>query len=99
MTIRPSIAQVRFAHPFRLAGHSEEFSAGVYDVLIEDELLHGLSFEAFRRVSTYLQVVGRAGVTELRATTEQDIEAALARDLAKTENTGATAPVSEKDTR
>lgn len=99
MTIRPTTSVLRFNHPFTLPGHPGPLPAGSYDVLIEDELLHGLSFEAFRRVSTFLQVKGRAGVTELRSTTEQDLEAALIRDRAAGQLPEAHAPGHVKETR
>lgn len=98
MTIRPTTSILRFDHPFTLPGHPVPLPAGTYDVLIEDELLHGLSFEAFRRVSTFLQVKGQAGMTELRSTTEQDLEAALTRDRALGQHPEAKAPGHAKET-
>ncbi len=41
-----------FHRPFRLRGWSEAQPAGTYVVETEEELIEGLSFAAFRRVST-----------------------------------------------
>ena len=85
MNIRSSTSTVVFSRPFALSGYSDELPAGNYEVVVEEELLQGLSFEAYRRTATYLTVHGeggRAGRTEMRPTTERDLEAALGRDRA-----------------
>ncbi len=41
-----------FKHPFSLKGWSEPLPAGTYAVETEEELIEGLSFPAYRRVST-----------------------------------------------
>jgi len=87
MQARSTNRTVTFSNPFSLAGYVGELPAGDYEVLVEEELLQGLSFEAWRRTATYLTVRGRgshAGRTELRATTERDLTAALNRDQATT---------------
>lgn len=84
MNTRSSRKRVSFSHPFILSGYSDELPAGDYEILVEEELLQGLSFEAYRRTSTYMVVAGNgshAGRTEMRLITEQDLEAALSRDL------------------
>lgn len=43
-----------FRHPFRLAGWTADQPAGDYTVETEEELIEGLSFPAWRRVSTTL---------------------------------------------
>jgi hypothetical protein len=81
--MRSTTATVTFRSSFRLPGHDRDFSSGSYDVLREDERLDGLTFEAFRRVATYLRVWGRgvqAGQTELLPITEKDLDAALLAD-------------------
>lgn len=80
---------VTFTNPFVLAGYPDELPPGGYEVIVEEELLHGLSFEAYRRTSTYLLVNGRrgqAGRTELRLITQSDLDAALSQDRALTKN-------------
>ena len=43
---------VVFKHPFFLEGWAEPHPAGTYAVETEEELIEGLSFPAYRRVST-----------------------------------------------
>ena len=88
MTMRSTISTVTFSSPFTLSGYPGDLPADDYEVLVEEELLQGLSFEAYRRTATYLTVRGRgrhAGRTELRAISENDLKEALSRDAAKTE--------------
>ncbi|QEE37458.1 hypothetical protein FTO60_16950 (plasmid) [Octadecabacter sp. SW4] len=83
MNTRSTKTSVTFANPFSLPGYVGELPAGEYEVLVEEELLQGLSFEAWRRTSTLLTVRGsgnRAGRTELRAISDSDLKAALNRD-------------------
>ncbi|MCU9838449.1 hypothetical protein OEZ49_11785 [Ruegeria sp. WL0004] len=76
-----------FSNPFTLPGYPGDLPAGDYEILVEEELLQGLSFEAYRRTATYLTERGRgrhAGRTELWATSDGDLEKALSRDAATT---------------
>ncbi len=96
--MRSSRSTVTFANAFGLLGHAGVLPAGDYEVLVEEELLQGLSFEAYRRTATYLLVEGKgadAGRSEMRATTENDLKAALRRDQAMTnQNTHSEAALS-----
>ena len=96
MNIRSTTAIVTFANPFVLNGYPDELPAGTYEVVVEEEQIPGLSFEAYRRTATFLTVVGtgnRAGRTELRPTTKDDLELALSQDKANVESIdSATAP-------
>lgn len=85
MTMRSTIENVTFRQGFRLPGHDTDYPAGTYTILREDERLEGLTFEAFRRVATFLRVEGKgaeAGRSELRPVSEQDLDAALQADQA-----------------
>ena len=87
MTMRSTRSTVTFSNSFTLSGYPGELPAGDYEVLVEEELLQGLSFEAYRRTATYLTVRGRgrhAGRSELRATSDSDLKAALIRDQGAT---------------
>lgn len=89
MNIRSSKSTVTFSNTFSLSGYPSELPAGDYEVLVEEELLRGLSFETYRRTATYLLVQGkggRAGRTEKRATTESALKEALNRDQVATAN-------------
>ncbi|PRY84363.1 hypothetical protein [Donghicola tyrosinivorans] len=88
MNMRSTRSTVTFSNAFTLPGYPDGLPAGDYEVLVEEELLQGLSFEAYRRTATYLTVRGRsghAGHTELRAISESDLKEALGRDAAMTE--------------
>jgi hypothetical protein len=88
MNMRSTRSTVTFSNPFTLPGIPGDLPAGDYDVLIEEELLQGLSFVAYRRTATYLTVRGRgghAGRTELRTISDSDLKEALGRDAATTE--------------
>lgn len=88
MTMRSTRSTVTFSNPFTLPGYTGDLPAGDYEILVEEELLQGLSFEAYRRTATYLTVFGRGarvGRIELRVTTESDLKKALSRDQAATE--------------
>ena len=52
MNERITRKSVTFLHPFSLAGIDEILEAGTYIVETLEELIEGLSFVAYRRVST-----------------------------------------------
>ena len=62
MNMRSTRSTVTFSNPFTLPGFPGDLPTGDYDVLVEEELLHGLSFEAYRRTATSLTVIGRGGM-------------------------------------
>lgn len=83
MDTRSSKSMVTFSNAFTLAGYPETLPAGDYEILIDEQLIEGLSFLAYRRTATYLTVVGkgaRAGRIEMLTIIEQDLELALYRD-------------------
>jgi hypothetical protein len=63
MTIRSRRETVTFRHPFRIRGVDRVLPAGAYQVITDEEMIEGLSFAAFRRVATMIEVPsgGRAG--------------------------------------
>ena len=88
MNMRSTRSTVTFSNPFTMPGYSGDLPAGDYEVLVEEELLQGLSFEAYRRTATYMTVSSKGanrGRSELRAITESDLKEALRRDTARTE--------------
>ena len=87
MTMRSTRSTVTLSNPFTLPGYAGDLPASDYEVLVEEELLQWLSFEAYRRTATYLTLRGRgshAGRTELRAISGSDLNEALSRDQAPT---------------
>lgn len=88
MDSRSTTSTVTFAHPFHIAGYEDELPAGDYEVVVDEDLLQGLSFEAYRRSGTFLLIHGWAGswgAVEMRSIDPRDLEAALARDQAASE--------------
>lgn len=83
MLTRSTRSKVTFSNAFTIGECKDEFPSGTYEIVVEEELLQGLSFEAYRRTATYLMVRGRgsqAGQTMLYKTTQEDLEHAIARD-------------------
>jgi len=84
MTVRTTTKSVTFRHPFLLKGADGAQPAGTYAVETDEEQIPGLSFLAYRRISTTIVLSVRYGTTLARqvATIDPaDLEAALARDL------------------
>jgi len=74
---------VTFTKPFVIAGFEQELPAGDYVVETEEELIEGLSFPVYRRVSTTLHVdriPGHPGQKESWRIVPEALEAALIRD-------------------
>ncbi len=70
-----------FARPFRLCGVDRVLAAGSYEVHTEEELIEGLSFPVYRRVSTVIFVPGEiASSLEMVAIDPLDLAAAQDRD-------------------
>ena len=84
VTSRTTTSTVTFAFSFVLPGYSDELPAGTYEVIAEDELLANLSFEAYRRTATHIQVVRSDGTgrTELRPVEQRDLDMAVSCDQA-----------------
>jgi hypothetical protein len=83
MTLRTDTKVVTFRRPFRLAGLDGEMPAGVYAVETDEERL-ALSFEAYRRVATWIRVpLGSVpGSSQTVPIDPAELETALARDAA-----------------
>lgn len=54
---RTTTTTVAFAKPFLIGDEGETCPAGTYRVEIEEELLQGLSFPAYRRVGAVMQQI------------------------------------------
>ena len=80
---RTTRATVDFRHPFRIAGVEGEHPAGTYHVETIEEPIGGLSFLAYRRVSTTIVLpLPRFGQSSRQMVTiePQDLDSAQARD-------------------
>lgn len=83
MTTRSSTSFVEFNHPFVVPGSPRQFPPGRYEVLVEEELLEGLSFAAYRETGAYLMIYGKghnSGPTEMRSISSAYLTMALKRD-------------------
>ena len=90
MLTRPSRSIVTFFNDFTIRDNQLPLPAGPYEILVEEELLQGLSFEAYRRTATYLIVPGQgrnAAHTSMLMTTQEDLEHAIACDRAVSDPT------------
>ena len=88
MTIRTSKTSVTFRRPFVLEGLEQALPAGVYELETDEALLVELSFPAYRRISSRLQLhaePGRSGAFRTLVIDPEELDAALKRDQADAE--------------
>lgn len=89
---------VVFNHRFELKGVDRLLPPGSYQVVTDEELLEGLSFPVYHRVSTMIIVPaqsGHASSVEMIAIDPRDLETAQAQDTARQGTTGAGRPIGE----
>ena len=83
MITRTSAKVVTFSSPFLLKGVDRKLPAGDYRVVTDEELIEGLSFPVYRRVSTMIFVPAQshhASSVEMVTIDPLDLQAALDRD-------------------
>jgi hypothetical protein len=83
MIARSISKDVVFNKPFLLKGLDRTLPAGSYRVVNDEELIEGISFPAYRRVSTMIFVPAstqRTSSVEMVAIDPLDLQAALDRD-------------------
>jgi hypothetical protein len=81
MTMRTKSKTVTFRRPFRLKGVDRMLPPADYRVVTDEELIEGLSFPAYRRISTMIFVPAPSGSAVEMATVDPlDLEAALEQD-------------------
>jgi len=83
MTERLEHKTVIFAHPFALKGVEGTFPPGTYAVEMTEEQLDGISFIAYRRLTTTIALPSTNSAHNSRQMVEiepADLEAALAID-------------------
>jgi hypothetical protein len=75
---------VVFNKPFLLKGVDRMLPAGDYRVVTDEELIEGLSFPVYRRVSTMIFVPATQGASAIEMVTIDplDLREALDRDVA-----------------
>ncbi len=88
MTTRTTKTTVTFTRPFSLSGFDGEQPAGSYSVETDEELLDGVSFPAYRRLATMMQLnvksMGPSGILQVAVIDPLQLEAALSADAAHT---------------
>lgn len=83
MTVRTTKKSVTFTKPFTVGDFREVSPPGTYDVEIDEELLEGLSFQAYRRILTLIHLPaksGHPGHSRTLAVEPNELDAALKRD-------------------
>lgn len=83
MTIRTSETMATFLHPFMMSSIDGVMPAGTYRIVMDEEEIPGLSFLAFRRVSTMLHVPAISkfrGPNQLVPVDQSELDEALAKD-------------------
>jgi hypothetical protein len=90
MTIRTIRKTITFLRPFYLKGVDRLLPPRDYNVVTDEELLEGLSFSAYRRVSTTVFVPAPSGsAIEMVTIDPQDLQAAQDQDAMPNEPTAA----------
>jgi hypothetical protein len=79
MVTRTSSKQVIFRRPFLLGGLDGMQPAGTYTIDTEEERVDALSFSAWKRVATVMQLA-RGGATEYQPIDPAKLSEALRRD-------------------
>ena len=83
MTTRSRETTLTFSKAFALSDVDSPLPAGTYRVVVDEEDITGLSFLAFRRVATMLQVPALSapgGTTEMFLVNPDELAAALEAD-------------------
>ncbi len=81
MTARTIRKTISFLRPFYLKGVDRLLPSGDYQVMTDEELIEGLSFPAYRRVSTAIFVPAPSGSGIEMATIDTlDLQAAQDQD-------------------
>lgn len=84
MIARSLSETVVFSKPFLLKGVDRMLPAGDYRVVTDEELIEGLSFPVYRRVSTMIFVPATQGASAIEMVTIDplDLRGALDKDAA-----------------
>jgi len=85
MIARSLSETIVFSKPFLLKGVDRMLPAGDYRVVTDEELIEGLSFPVYRRVSTMIFVPAQASSVEMVSIDPLDLQAAQDRDKAMRE--------------
>lgn len=81
MTTRTTRKKVVFLHPFTLKGVDRTLPPGEYQTITDEEMIEGLSFPVYRRISTMIFVPTPSSL-EMVTIDPLDLQAALDQDAA-----------------
>ncbi len=82
MTTRTIKTMVTFTRPFSLGGFEGQQPAGSYSVETDEELLDGVSFPAYRRMATMMQISSDiGGFMQVAVIDPAQLATALAADV------------------
>ncbi|MGD0190585.1 MAG: hypothetical protein ABSD74_07575 [Rhizomicrobium sp.] len=95
MSTRSVSRSITFRRPFILSGFETVQAAGTYVINVEEEAIENLSFPAFRRLSTQMQIPTLGGF-EHRFVNPVELDEALLRDAAQDEpQSGPASPMAQ----
>lgn len=80
MIARTLSKDVAFGKPFLLKGVDRVLPAGTYKVMTDQELIEGLSFPVYRRVSTMIFVPAQSQASAIEMVTIDPLELQAAQD-------------------
>lgn len=83
MLTRTHRETVTFQRPFSLEGIGRVLPAGSYEVVIDEELIEGLSFPVYRRVATWMLVPAQTQQASVEMLTVDPHSLAAAKDRDK----------------
>lgn len=89
MTSRSVNSIVTFTRPFAIGRQTEKLPAGSYNLTSDEELIEGLSFAAYHRTSTILEIPALGTVSATKQylhVAADELEAALQRDRLSAES-------------
>ena len=95
MTTRTHSKSVVFGQPFLLKGIDRVLPPGAYRVVTDEELIEGISFPVYRRVSTMMFVPSpsrHASAVEMVTIDPVDLQAAQEKDAAARQTPGEPGP-------
>ena len=83
MIARTQRRTVEFRRAFLLKGVDRILPAGKYDIVSDEELIEGLSFPVYRRVSTiiFVPAAAQASAIEMVTVDPRDLQSAQDRDI------------------
>jgi hypothetical protein len=83
VTIRTQRRTIEFRRAFLLKGVDRILPPGKYDIVSDEELIEGLSFPVYRRVSTiiFVPAAAQASAIEMVTVDPRDLQSAQDRDV------------------